>query len=156
MGPLGGQEMVLIFIVVLVLFGPKKLPELGRTVGKVLTQFRHVSSEMKASFEREMQNLERETESLKEAANSADHEIRSHTYDYQVYDEAGYPMTPASLAVSNEISVSASGTSSAESQGATETASYYAQPVEPAPGVEGTVPRGQEEPKPAVGTPQHS
>ncbi len=61
----GGQEMVIIFIVALVLFGPKKLPELGRTVGKVLTQFRHVTSDLKASFEREMQNLERETEAAK-------------------------------------------------------------------------------------------
>jgi len=55
MGPVGAQEMVIIFIVALVLFGPKKLPELGRTIGKALTQFRRASADLKASFEREMQ-----------------------------------------------------------------------------------------------------
>ncbi len=34
MGPVGVQEMVVIFLVALVLFGPKKLPELGKTIGK--------------------------------------------------------------------------------------------------------------------------
>ena len=34
MGPVGVQEMIVIFLVALVLFGPKKLPELGKTIGK--------------------------------------------------------------------------------------------------------------------------
>ena len=70
MGPIGGQEMIIIFILALVLFGPKKLPELGRTIGKALTEFRRASSDLKASFEREMHNLERETDALKEPANT--------------------------------------------------------------------------------------
>ncbi len=70
MGPVGWQEMVIIFIVALVLFGPKKLPELGRTLGKAITEFRRASSELKATFEREMQTLERENESLKEVTRS--------------------------------------------------------------------------------------
>ena len=40
MGPLGWPETVFIFFLALILFGPKKLPELGRTVGKALTEFR--------------------------------------------------------------------------------------------------------------------
>ena len=40
MGPLGVPEMMVIFLLALVLFGPKKLPELGRTLGKALTEFR--------------------------------------------------------------------------------------------------------------------
>ncbi len=59
MGTLGVQEMIAIFLVALVLFGPKKLPELGRTIGKAITEFRRASSDLKATFEREMQSLER-------------------------------------------------------------------------------------------------
>ena len=68
MGTVGVQEMVVIFLVALVLFGPKKLPELGRTIGKAITEFRRASNDLKASFEREMHDLERETEALKEAS----------------------------------------------------------------------------------------
>src|SRR5438876_1045489 len=47
MGPLGYPEMIFIFFLALILFGPKKLPELGRTVGKALTEFRRASTELK-------------------------------------------------------------------------------------------------------------
>ncbi|MBI1792136.1 MAG: twin-arginine translocase TatA/TatE family subunit, partial [Acidobacteria bacterium] len=70
MGPLGWQETVVIFLLALLIFGPKKLPELGRTIGKAMTEFRRASSELKSTFDREMQSLERETEPIKEVANS--------------------------------------------------------------------------------------
>ena len=57
MGPIGVQEMIIIFFVALVLFGPKKLPELGKTIGKALTEFRRASNDLKATFEREMHNI---------------------------------------------------------------------------------------------------
>jgi TatA/E family protein of Tat protein translocase len=66
MGSVGFQEMGFIFLLALLLFGPKKLPELGRMFGKALTEFRRAQSELKATFEREMKNLDRENESLKE------------------------------------------------------------------------------------------
>ena len=61
---LGWQEMALIFIGALVLFGPKKLPELGRTIGKAMSEFKRATSELKSTFDREMQTIERENESL--------------------------------------------------------------------------------------------
>jgi sec-independent protein translocase protein TatA len=61
MGPIGAQEMFLIFLIALVLFGPKKLPELGRMLGKGLTEFRRAKNELKSTFESHMQELERET-----------------------------------------------------------------------------------------------
>ena len=70
MWTVGPQEMIVIFLVALVLFGPKKLPELGKTIGKALTEFRRASNDLKSTFEREMHNLERETESLKQVADS--------------------------------------------------------------------------------------
>src|SRR5881409_1265758 len=86
MGPLGMQEMVFIFVLALLIFGPKKLPELGRTLGKALTEFRRASSELKATFNREMQSLEQENESLKEVTRTYD--PVSYNYDYSSYDPA--------------------------------------------------------------------
>ena len=156
MGTIGVQEMVVIFLVALVLFGPKKLPELGKTIGKAITEFRRASNDLKASFEREMHALERETESLKDIANTSDHEIRSHTaYEYQPYDEMGYPVEAYHPTALNPSTVSASEVPGAESHGTTETASYYEHAPEITP-AEGTVPRTHDEEKPAVEAPQHS
>lgn len=60
MGPLGVQEMIAIFLVALLLFGPKKLPELGRTLGKALSEFRRAKNELKNTFETHLHELERE------------------------------------------------------------------------------------------------
>jgi len=89
MGPIGMQEMVVIFLVALVLFGPKKLPELGKTLAKALTEFRRAQSDLKATFEREMQALEKETESLKEVA-------RQVTVDLTNYPDIDLSGSPAS------------------------------------------------------------
>jgi TatA/E family protein of Tat protein translocase len=77
--------MVIIFLVALVLFGPKKLPELGRTLGKAITEFRRATSDLKSTFEREMQTLERETDSLKSEANKFVGEVHN-SYDSGYYD----------------------------------------------------------------------
>ena len=88
MGTVGTQELVFIFILALLLFGPKKLPELGRTVGKALTEFRRAQSELKATFDREMQNLERET-GIKELT-ATSYQSDSYNYDYSSYDSTTY------------------------------------------------------------------
>ena len=62
MGPIGVQEMIALFVIALLLFGPKKLPELGRTLGKALTEFRRAKNELKTTFESHMRELERETQ----------------------------------------------------------------------------------------------
>ena len=58
MGNLGFSEIAFIFVVALLLFGPKKLPELGRSIGKGLAEFRKASAELRGNLEREIQNLE--------------------------------------------------------------------------------------------------
>lgn len=58
MGPLGVQEIVLIFVIALVLFGPKKLPELGRSIGKALGELRRASNDIKRSIEKEIDDTE--------------------------------------------------------------------------------------------------
>ena len=65
MGPVGLPEMAVIFVIALVLFGPKRLAELGGMLGTAIGHFRHVRSEMKAAFDRELQNLELQARSQK-------------------------------------------------------------------------------------------
>ena len=60
MGSLGVPEMIFIFVLALLIFGPRKLPELGRNLGKALSEFRRASSELRATVEDEMRNLEKE------------------------------------------------------------------------------------------------
>jgi sec-independent protein translocase protein TatA len=81
MGPLGWQETIFIFLLALLIFGPKKLPELGRNIGKALTEFRRASSELRSTFDREMANIERETAGIKEEAHKLTGEINSAYYD---------------------------------------------------------------------------
>jgi sec-independent protein translocase protein TatA len=83
-GTLGMQEMVFIFILALLLFRPKKLPELGRQFGKAMTEFRRASNELKATFDREMKSLEQETESLKEV--TKEYQYDTYNYDYSSYE----------------------------------------------------------------------
>jgi sec-independent protein translocase protein TatA len=57
---LGPMEILVIFVVALLVFGPKKLPELGKSLGKGLSEFRRASAELRGSLEREMENIEHE------------------------------------------------------------------------------------------------
>lgn len=85
MGPLGWQETVFIFILALLVFGPRKLPELGKTLGKAMTEFRRASSELKATWSREMEAIEREGASIREETRKIGNEISS-TYDHDQYN----------------------------------------------------------------------
>ncbi|MFQ5818058.1 MAG: twin-arginine translocase TatA/TatE family subunit [Terriglobia bacterium] len=60
MPPIGVTELLLIFLLALLLFGPRKLPELGRSLGRGLAEFRRASNELRATIEEEVQSLERE------------------------------------------------------------------------------------------------
>jgi len=63
---LGMPEMIFIFLLALVLFGPKKLPELGRQLGKALAEFKKASNEFKSQLEVEMMNIELEERAKKQ------------------------------------------------------------------------------------------
>jgi TatA/E family protein of Tat protein translocase len=62
---IGTQEFVLILVAALVLFGPRKLPGLARSVGKSLAEFKRASEDFKGQWERE---VEREAAGLRETA----------------------------------------------------------------------------------------
>lgn len=53
-------ELIFIFLLALVILGPRKLPELGRQLGKALGEFKKASNEFKSQLETEMLNIELE------------------------------------------------------------------------------------------------
>jgi TatA/E family protein of Tat protein translocase len=57
-GSIGPMELILIFVVALLVFGPKKLPEIGRSVGKALREFKKTSDEIKGRIEEEIEASE--------------------------------------------------------------------------------------------------
>ena len=59
MGP-SFPDMIFLFLLALVVFGPKKLPEIGRQVGKLLNELKRASNEFKAQIQTEMDNMEQQ------------------------------------------------------------------------------------------------
>jgi len=115
MGPLGWQETIFIFLLALLIFGPKKLPELGKTIGKALTEFRRASSDLKATFDREMSSLERENESIKEVTSSYQYDYSE--YDYN-YDSSSHDGSSEGSASADSTATDPSTTSASATQGA--------------------------------------
>ena len=61
-GSVGGMEILVVLVLALLLFGPRKLPQIGRTVGKALSEFRRATTDFKLNLEREVDSAElRET-----------------------------------------------------------------------------------------------
>jgi sec-independent protein translocase protein TatB len=58
---LGMGEMIFIFVLALIIFGPKKMPEIGRQIGRALAEFKRASNEFKSQIETEIRQMEVET-----------------------------------------------------------------------------------------------
>jgi sec-independent protein translocase protein TatB len=119
-------HMIVVFIVVLVVFGPQKLPELARGLGKLMAEFRKASTDFKSAFEEEMRDMERQAlqAERKKAAEAA------------ATSAANEPTPPLALA----------GTADAEtSSGEVHTETRTAEDLVISPVVE-SVPRSSEEP----------
>jgi Tat protein translocase TatB subunit len=55
-GTLGGPELFLIFVVALIVFGPRKLPEIGKSLGKMMAEFRRASNDFRSTIESEVES----------------------------------------------------------------------------------------------------
>lgn len=64
----GGLEIGFLLFIAFLLFGPKKLPEIARTLGKGMAELRRASNELKHSLEEEIRNLDRLPEATSEPA----------------------------------------------------------------------------------------
>jgi sec-independent protein translocase protein TatA len=65
-GSIGMPELIIIFVIALIIFGPRKLPELGRSLGKSLSEFKRASNELKSTLEEEIR-LEEQRSTLEES-----------------------------------------------------------------------------------------
>ena len=63
MGSLGMQEIIVIFVLALIIFGPRKLPELGKSLGRGMAEFKKASNELKQTWEDEVR-LEKERQDM--------------------------------------------------------------------------------------------
>jgi len=70
-GSIGMPELILIFVVALLVFGPKKLPEIGKSLGKGLAEFKRASEDLKKTIEQEIEQGKNELASVKQEVEAA-------------------------------------------------------------------------------------
>lgn len=72
-GSLGGPELIFLAVLALILFGPRRLPGLGRSFGKTVAEFRKASQEFRHNLEREvgLEEIKETGDALKNAARDA-------------------------------------------------------------------------------------
>jgi sec-independent protein translocase protein TatA len=75
MGQLGFSELILIFVIALLVFGPKKLPELGKSLGKGLREFKKATDDIKSNWDEHMKDVEKSVDDVKTTVNDATRDI---------------------------------------------------------------------------------
>jgi TatA/E family protein of Tat protein translocase len=70
-GPIGMPELIVIMVIALIIFGPRKLPELGRSLGKSLGEFKRASNELRNTLDEEIRIEEQRSQETKRAAEHA-------------------------------------------------------------------------------------
>jgi sec-independent protein translocase protein TatB len=91
----GGFEFIFVLFIAFLLFGPKKLPEIARVLGKGLGELRRASNELKNSLEDEIRNLDRDVQAQRESA--APSPLPPYTHEHQA------ALPEASSTVAEEI-----------------------------------------------------
>jgi TatA/E family protein of Tat protein translocase len=71
-GSIGTNEIILIMLVALLLFGPKKLPEIGRTIGSTVRELKKAARDFTSSIEQIESDVKDEVSSVKEDLSSID------------------------------------------------------------------------------------
>jgi TatA/E family protein of Tat protein translocase len=93
MGQLGFQEIFLIFLIALLVFGPRKLPELGKSLGKGLREFKRATEDLKSSWEDQMRDVE---EPFKEATKDIHKDLEETARDINAGLDTTHPPKPES------------------------------------------------------------
>jgi sec-independent protein translocase protein TatA len=90
-GSIGMPELILIFVVALLVFGPKKLPELGKSLGRGLAEFKRASEDLKKTIEDEIEHGKQETDEVKQQVS----EVRNTVASLATPPEAPRPAEPS-------------------------------------------------------------
>jgi sec-independent protein translocase protein TatA len=91
MGPLGMPELIVIFVIALLVFGPRKLPELGRSLGKSLGEFKRASNELRNTLEEEVRVEEQREATQKVSAPVVDTPTGPRAVETPVIEDAPRP-----------------------------------------------------------------
>jgi TatA/E family protein of Tat protein translocase len=92
MGQLGFSEMLVIFVVALLVFGPKKLPELGKSLGKGIREFRKATNELKSTWEDQVRDIKAPLDDVKKDIHEMRQDIKN---DFYKSVESSHSETPA-------------------------------------------------------------
>jgi TatA/E family protein of Tat protein translocase len=65
-GPIGMPELIIILVIALIIFGPRKLPELGKSLGRSLNEFKRASTDLQNTLEQEIKLEEQKDRQAKE------------------------------------------------------------------------------------------
>ena len=74
-GPIGMPELIVIFLVALLVFGPRKLPDLGKTLGKGLAEFKRASEDLKRTIEDEIEQGKHQVSEIRDEVASARRDV---------------------------------------------------------------------------------
>jgi sec-independent protein translocase protein TatA len=82
-GSLGMPELIIIFVIALIIFGPRKLPELGRSLGKSIQEFKRASNELKSTLDDEIR--------VEDRRSTERQRVPEATRPYEADDDQGVP-----------------------------------------------------------------
>ena len=74
-GPIGMPELIVIMLLALLIFGPRKLPELGRSLGRSLGEFKRASNELRTTLDEEIRIEEERNRDKQTAPRSVDESV---------------------------------------------------------------------------------
>lgn len=94
MGQLGFSEMLVIFIVALLVFGPKKLPELGKSLGKGIREFRKATDELKSTWAEQVKDIQAPLNDVKRDMNEMGQDLKNDFYKSVESEPASTPAPP--------------------------------------------------------------
>jgi TatA/E family protein of Tat protein translocase len=92
MGQLGFQELLIIFVIALLVFGPKKLPDLGKSLGKGLREFKKATHALKSNWEEQVREVE---QPIKETAKDIENTGQDVTAAYNSSETTPQPAEEA-------------------------------------------------------------
>jgi TatA/E family protein of Tat protein translocase len=82
MGQLGFSEMLMIFVIALLVFGPKKLPELGKSLGKGIREFKKATEELKSNWEDQVKDITQPLNDVKQDIHSMGQNLKTDLYKH--------------------------------------------------------------------------
>ena len=98
-GPIGMPELIMIFLVALLIFGPRKLPEIGKTIGKGLSEFKRASDDLKRTIEDEIEEGKREASAVRREITAVSDGLKAAVAQKPAVEPAPAPAPPDSTPI---------------------------------------------------------